>query len=169
LRRCCWFAVISAALNRLQGNHIEDDEHNPKEASTIFSLGLLSSRTALIFARMSATVVVPMKFKIGHKKAAVKLIWKHSGFDLMGRAGIEPATHGFSGHTPVKGNASSANDLADASICGAARALQLGPDLQEIIDGWDQLSAADRAAVLGMVRARICAKGGRASGAVLDG
>jgi hypothetical protein len=79
----------------------------------------------------------------------------------MGRAGIEPATHGFSGHIQGKGNVTSANELAHVGICGAALALQVGADLQEIIESWQQLSAADRAAILGMVRARLSASGGR--------
>jgi hypothetical protein len=87
----------------------------------------------------------------------------------MGRAGIEPATHGFSGQTQETSNATSANELDHASICGAALALQVGADFQEIVEGWQQLSAADRVAVLRMIRARICAKGGRTSGAVKDG
>ncbi len=70
----------------------------------------------------------------------------------MGRAGIEPATHGFSGHSPSNDKISSADNLTNFIACSAALALQLTSDLREIIESWSGLSAADRAAVLAFVR-----------------
>jgi len=82
----------------------------------------------------------------------------------MGRAGIEPATHGFSGHPSAESNASQTDNLANPQFDSAALALQFTPELQEILESWPRLSTADRSAVLAKVRAILRADGGREGG-----
>jgi hypothetical protein len=70
----------------------------------------------------------------------------------LGRAGIEPATHGFSGHAPAFSNASQFNGLAIGDAASAALALQFGPEFGELIEKWPRLSASQRVAIMGIVR-----------------
>jgi len=76
----------------------------------------------------------------------------------MGRAGIEPATHGFSDSQPLSGNDSRSNDLELVASLGAAQALHFKKELVEITRAWAQLSPFDRRAVLAIVRAHLKGK-----------
>jgi len=71
----------------------------------------------------------------------------------MGRAGIEPATHGFSGHGSSRSNLNGDGDLTKLTPNGAALALQSTPELRELIDLWPSLSKAERTAILAKARA----------------
>ncbi|CAN5375879.1 hypothetical protein BH09PLA1_BH09PLA1_15410 [soil metagenome] len=80
---------------------------------------------------------------------------------LMGRAGIEPATHGFSGHNGSSVSSRSNQDLENGLSNSAALALHSNPELLEIIAAWSLLDGASREAVLAIVRAENEAQGNR--------
>ena len=76
----------------------------------------------------------------------------------MGRAGIEPATHGFSVQAKERENEPIPHD----SSAGAAPALQMGrisavsdPDLRLLTEAWPTLPDPLKAGILAMVKAAV--------------
>jgi len=67
----------------------------------------------------------------------------------MGRAGIEPATHGFSVHKLHDSNCCKDNHLDVASNSSAAPALHISDiSLRFLVDAWPELSPKIRSAIV---------------------